>query len=96
MKPKIKLLVFSGAHCGPCKMFKPIVDQFIKENDFIDLQEVCVTGNINEAKKYGVKAVPTCILYLDDKEVSRFTGIVSKLSLEKYLEASKVIDHIKD
>ena len=90
MKPKIKLQVFSGAHCGPCHAFKPVIKQFIEAHPEVELVEVLVTGNINEAKKSGVKSVPTSIVYKDDVEFTRFVGMRSKSSLELLLDEAMV------
>lgn len=90
MKQKIKLQVFSGAHCGPCHMFKPVVKQFVDAHPEVELHEISVTGNINEAKKYGVKSVPTSIFYKDDVEFARFVGMRSKSSLEQILDEAMI------
>lgn len=78
-----------GAHkCIPCKMMAPIIEQLKKEYDgraailFIDVWQ-----NPNEARKYGIQAIPTQIFY-DNRgnEVFRHQGFLDKKRIVKLLE----------
>lgn len=78
-----------GAHkCVPCKMMAPILKELQKEYDgkaaivFIDVWQ-----NKNEAKKYGIRAIPTQIFYdKNGKEVKRHVGFMDKKSIEAELK----------
>jgi thioredoxin 1 len=75
---------FSATWCGPCKVFKPIMQEIAGEGysvEFIDVDQ-----EQNKAEKYGVRSVPTTVVEENGVEVSRFVGaipkdqVVSKLS----------------
>lgn len=56
-----KVLYFSTAWCGPCKAFKPVVQQVSQETnipvEFIDAEQ-----NTELSKKYSVTSVPTIVI----------------------------------
>lgn len=79
----IKLLYFSMNSCGPCKMFKPIVEQFASEHSDLTVEYISLDGQDNQ---YEIRAVPTCIFIKNGKEVSRFSGAKSKTYLEQQLD----------
>lgn len=78
------ILYFTAAWCGPCKMFKPVVQQVSSELgvsiDFVDVdqQQDMVT-------KYKINSVPTIIVELGGITVYRHTGVMPKGELSKVL-----------
>lgn len=87
MKPKIEILYFSAEWCVPCKMFKPIFEQFVAEHPEIESKYINVGED--EAEEYNhlfIKAVPTIVFLKDGKEHSRLSGVMSKKILELTLE----------
>jgi thioredoxin 1 len=75
------VLYFSTTWCGPCKMFKPVVEQVSQETgkyvQFIDAEQ-----NKLMAEKYGVTSVPTMIITDDGGNVvRRLNGVQSKPAL---------------
>ena len=67
---------FSAVWCGPCKAFKPIMNEIAGEGysiEFIDVDE-----QQNKATKYGVRSVPTVVIEQDGQEISRFVGALPK------------------
>jgi len=75
---------FSAVWCGPCKAFKPIMNEIAGEGysiEFIDVDQ-----EQNKATKYGVRSVPTVVIEENGIEVDRFVGSMSKQQvLEKLL-----------
>lgn len=74
---------FSAIWCGPCKMFKPVMQEIKSEGfniEFIDVDE-----NQELAAKYGVRSVPTCIVEENGKEITRFSGTASKGDVKRHL-----------
>lgn len=69
-----KIIFISASWCGPCKMMKPTIEQ-IKSK--IDVEEIDVDTNRDEAISYGVRSVPTLIFIKDGKEHSRKVGVIS-------------------
>lgn len=71
-----KLVCYSATWCGPCKMFKPTLDSLIAEGYNIEV----INLDEDEAKaiENNVHAVPTFILYEDDVELGRVSGVPTK------------------
>ncbi|SVE46322.1 uncharacterized protein METZ01_LOCUS499176 [marine metagenome] len=75
---------FSAVWCGPCKAFKPVMNEIAGEGysiEFIDVDQ-----EQNKATKYGVRSVPTVVIEENGIEVDRFVGSIPKqMILEKLL-----------
>ncbi len=82
------MLDLGATECIPCKMMAPILTELEKEYAgkaaivFID-----VWKNPGEAKKFGIRAIPTQIFFdKEGKEVYRHTGFMDKKSIVKQLQ----------
>jgi len=63
---------FSAKWCGPCRTFKPIMNEIANEGysvQFIDIDQ-----NETLASQYNVKSVPTTVIEENGVEVDRFVG----------------------
>jgi thiol-disulfide isomerase/thioredoxin len=85
MNPKIEILYFSATWCGPCKMFKPIFDQFISEHPEVECKFIDVEQS-EGYEHFRVMAVPTIIFLKNGIECERLSGSKSKKVLEQTLE----------
>jgi thioredoxin 1 len=73
---------FGATWCGPCKAFKPVMQEIASDGYFIEF--IDVDKEENKAQHYGIKSVPTVVIEQGGQEVSRFTGAISKqLVLER-------------
>jgi thioredoxin-like negative regulator of GroEL len=73
---------FSATWCGPCKTFKPVMEEIASDGYFIEF--IDVDKEENKAQNYGIRSVPTVVIEQGGQEVSRFTGALSKkLVLER-------------
>jgi len=86
----IKLLYFSGKWCGPCKMFKPIINQFDDKHPECEVIHIDIDENPEDTNKYNINAVPTCVFVKNEKEVSRFSGMKGILYIENLLDEAKI------
>lgn len=84
---KIPVLIdFYATWCGPCASIAPILDEFAGENkDKIQIVKLNVDENPKTPAKYGVRGIPTLILFNQGKEVEKVVGLTSKENLEKML-----------
>ena len=67
---------FSATWCGPCKSFKPVMNEIASEGysvQFIDIDQ-----SSNMATQYRVMSVPTVIIEENGIEVDRFVGSIPK------------------
>lgn len=67
---------FSTIWCGPCKMFKPVMQQLQAEGlniEFIDAEQ-----DSYQSQQFEVRSVPTCVLVENGRELTRWTGAISK------------------
>ena len=85
---------FWAEWCGPCKMVGPIMDELSKEyeNKAI-VGKVDIDSNQEFAAKYGVRNIPTVLVFKDGEIVDRKVGVSPKTAYAEALEAlSESID----
>lgn len=86
MQDKIDLMYFSASWCGPCKMMKPVIDNFINKNsDKVNLIKIDVDSDRGAAAAYGVNSVPTFVALKNGSLIDRFNGMVSQARLSQIL-----------
>lgn len=87
MQDKIDLMYFSASWCGPCKMMKPVIDNFINKNsDKVNLIKIDVDSNHKTAAAYRVNSVPTFVALKNGNLIDRFNGMVSQSRLNQILD----------
>ena len=67
---------FSATWCGPCKAFKPIMQEVT--NDGYSIEFIDVDQSQETATKYGIRSVPTTVIEENGIEVNRFVGAIPK------------------
>ena len=79
------LVDFWAAWCGPCRMVGPIIDELSKDYDGKAIVgKVDVDSNQEFAAKYGVRNIPTVLLFKNGELVDRKVGVSPK---QVYAEA---------
>lgn len=82
----MKVLKFYAGWCQPCKMLTRIVED-AGEKITLPIENIDVDENLDLAKKYGIRGVPTMIIVDDEgKEVKRQSGMMMEEELIKFLE----------
>ena len=78
-----KVLVdFYADWCGPCRMMSPILDEFARENPNIKVVKVNVSDRGPILGKYGIRALPTLIVFQGEREIRRGVGARTKAGLQ--------------
>jgi thioredoxin 1 len=73
--------------CGPCKMIAPILEEVADEmSDKVLIGKLNVDENSQTPPKYGIRGIPTLMLFKDGNAVGTQVGAVSKADLIKFIE----------
>lgn len=81
------LVDFWAEWCGPCKMIAPILDEIAKDYaGKIKIAKVNVDQNTETPAKYGVRGIPSLILFKDGNVVATKVGALTKSQLASFLD----------
>ena len=88
IKSEIPILVDYWAEwCGPCKMIAPILDEIAKEyGEKLKICKIDVDSNPEIAPKFGIRGIPTLIMFKDGNAESTKVGAVSKSQLVEFVD----------
>lgn len=82
------LVDFWAEWCGPCKQLGPIIDEVSGERSDIKVVKVNIDDNPEAPQKYGVRGIPTMILFKDGAAAATKVGALPKSKLVEWIDAS--------
>jgi thioredoxin 1 len=83
------LLDFWAEWCGPCKMIAPILDEIATEyQDRIKIAKLNIDENPQTPPKFGIRGIPTLILFKNGTVEAQKVGAVSKSQLSAFLDSN--------
>ncbi|MBL6864605.1 MAG: thioredoxin TrxA [Rhodospirillales bacterium] len=82
------LVDFWAEWCGPCKQIAPALDEISVElGDKLTIAKVNIDDNPESPSKYGVRGIPTLILFKDGEIAATKVGAVPKSALKEWIES---------
>ena len=82
------LVDFWAPWCGPCKMISPIVEELAGDYEGkIKVAKINVDDNQELASQFGIRGIPTVMIFKDGEVANSFVGLRPKEDLASALEA---------
>ena len=83
------LVDFWAAWCGPCRMVGPIIEEISNDYDGkAVVGKVDVDANQEFAAKYGVRNIPTVLLFKDGEVIDKQVGVAPKSTYTQKIDAA--------
>jgi thioredoxin 1 len=73
--PKLTIVDFWAEWCGPCRNQLPILEEYAKNNQDIQVVKINVDENTELASEYGVKSIPTLIYFKSGNVEHKTVGV---------------------
>ena len=87
-KSKVPVIVdFWAEWCGPCKQIEPILEELAKEYDSkIKVLKLNIDENPETPQKYGVRCIPTLMLFKNGSHIDTKVGSLPKNSIKAWID----------
>lgn len=79
------LVDFWAEWCGPCKMIAPILDEVAEELDSVTIAKLNIDQNPDTPPKFGVRGIPTLLLFKNGAVAATKVGALSKTQLVEFI-----------
>ena len=80
------LVDFWAPWCGPCQMLAPVIHEIATEQEGkAAVAKVNIDDSADLAKRYGIRSIPTLIVFKDGEAIERLQGVKPKTEIERAL-----------
>jgi thioredoxin 1 len=83
---KLVVVDFWAEWCGPCRQLGPIIDEVSKELKDIKIFKMNIDENREAPSKYGVRSIPTLMIFKDGASFSSKVGVHPKSSIIEWIK----------
>lgn len=83
------LVDFWAEWCGPCRQLGPILETIDSDMSDVTIYKMNVDDSPAVAGQYGLRSIPTMLLFKDGKQVDTKVGLQSESTLKSWLESYK-------
>ena len=81
------LVDYWAERCGACKMIGPIVEEIAEEyGDKLKVTKLDIDSNNNTPRKYGIRGIPTLMIFRDGKVQATKVGALTKGQLKAFVD----------
>lgn len=85
--PKVSIVDFTASWCGPCRHLAPIVEKLARgSGGRFRVAKLDIDANADTKERFGVRSVPTLIVFRDGKEAARHVGLTDLSTLRKLID----------
>lgn len=82
------LVDFWAEWCGPCKMIAPVLEELADEYDGkLTIAKLNIDSNIETAPKYGVRGIPTLMIFKNGEVAGTKVGALSRTQLASFIDS---------
>lgn len=85
----VVLVDFWAEWCGPCKMQLPVLEEISSEMTDVKVCKVNVDENNELAIKFGIRSIPTMMIFKNGEKVDQLVGLKQKCELKEKLGSLK-------
>jgi thioredoxin 1 len=82
----VSVVQFSAEWCSPCRALSPIMEEVSNEYDSVKFGKIDVDESSDIASKFGIRSIPTVLIFKDSEIVDKHLGMGQKSSIKSLID----------